>query len=56
MTESQFDYPVELKDGHRAVDTPGYGERDRLECPTGAHTHTGGWPAFDYCPFCGGEL
>lgn len=58
MSETkQFDYPVTVADGHRAVESTDYGLRDRFECEnTRAYFHTGGWPAFDYCPFCGDEL
>jgi len=52
----QFDYPVSIVNNHRAVDTNDY-TRDRFDClDTGAYIHTGGWPAFDYCPFCGDGL
>lgn len=54
--ESQFDYPVELANDHKAIDTPDYGPEDKFECSGGAYTHTGAWPAWDYCPFCGDEL
>jgi len=56
--EPQFDYPVTISEGHKAVETVDYGEgKDRFECePSGAYTHTGAWPAFDFCPFCGAEL
>lgn len=50
---SQFDYPVEIDDNHTAAESPGY-DIDRFECDlTGAYTHTGGWPSFGYCPYCG---
>jgi len=51
----QFDYPVEISDAHRVVESNGY-EGDRFECFTGAYMNTGAWPAWDFCPFCGGVL
>jgi hypothetical protein len=51
----QFEYPVEISDSHRVFDTPDYAG-DRFECHTGAHMHTGAWPTWDFCPFCGGVL
>jgi hypothetical protein len=52
---SQFDYPVDLGDGHASYESVGH-SGDKFQCKTGAYTHTGAWPAFDYCPFCGVEL
>lgn len=53
----QFDYPVRVAANHRAVGSTDYGLRDRFECAeTRAYIHTGGWPAFEYCPFCGQSL
>ena len=52
----QFDYPVQITDSHRASESVGY-SGDRFDCSViGAYMHTGAWPAWGYCPFCGGEL
>lgn len=52
----QVDYPVNIDDSHRASDTMDY-SGDRFDCAVnGAWMHTGAWPTWSYCPFCGGEL
>lgn len=51
----QFDYPVSLGAGHRVVESDEY-DGDRFECTTHTYTHTGAWPTWDYCPWCGEEL
>lgn len=55
MTERQFDYPVQLGENHRAIDTDDYPRLgDRFECDTNeAYMHTGAWPTWGFCPFCG---
>jgi len=54
--EPQFDYPVKLKGHHVVYEPIGY-EGGQFKChPSDAHTHTGAWPTWDYCPYCGGEL
>lgn len=56
VTDPQYDYPVKIDESHRAVESHHY-SRDRFDCAnTSAYIHTGGWPAFAYCPFCGQEL
>lgn len=56
--EHQFDYPVQIDDAHVAIDSCDYAG-DRFECTAKsekAYTHTGGWPAWNHCPFCGAGL
>lgn len=52
----QFDYPVTLPGSHSVAETNNY-DGDTFECQSiGAYMHTGAWPTWSYCPFCGGEL
>ncbi len=52
----QFDYPVEIGNDHRVTEGDMY-DGDRFECSVdGAYTHTGAWPTWSYCPYCGVSL
>lgn len=54
--EPQYDYPVEIDSTHRVKEPVGY-DGDKFECgERDAYTHTGGWPAWNFCPFCGEVL
>jgi len=56
MGDKAFDYPVELGDNHTVSDTVDY-SGDTFKCGvTDAYFHTGAWPTFDHCPFCGGYI
>lgn len=52
----QFDYPVKLTGHHVAYESIDH-TGDKFKChTTDAYTHTGAWPTFDYCPWCGEEI
>ena len=51
-----IDYPVNLSTGHEVTEGTHY-DGDRFECNLhNAYMHTGGWPTWSYCPFCGAEV
>lgn len=55
--DPQFDYPVQIDPDHTAAEPVGY-DGDKFTCEVGkpAYTHTGAWPTWDFCPYCGREL
>lgn len=54
--ESQFDYPVRLEGQHVAHESVDY-DGDKFKCySTDAYTHTGAWPTWNFCPYCGHKL
>jgi len=55
MKDEQFDYPVDLGNGHLVGVSMDY-SGDKFGCDSGAYMHTGAWPTWDYCPFCGQEV
>lgn len=51
-----FDYPIDLDGRHRVTEGKVH-DGDRYFCKlTGAYTHTGAWPTWGYCPYCGNEI
>lgn len=52
----QFDHPVEIDDAHQVTESVDY-SGNRFQCAVAdAYMHTGAWPTWSFCPFCGGDL
>ena len=52
----QFDYPVKIDDAHRVTESVDH-SGDLFDCAANeAYMHTGAWPTWSYCPFCGGVI